>query len=63
MGLFKSETSQSVGYSLKNQCKLSKIGLKNTEGRLKDRLSDRCSLSLTSLDKSIENLACLYFIR
>ena len=51
MVLFKSETSLSVGYSLKNQCKLSKIGLTNTEGRLKDRLSDRCSLSLTSLDK------------
>ncbi len=57
MGLFESGTSQSVGYSLKNQCKLSRIGLKNTEGRLKDRCTDRCSLSLRLIGKSIENLS------
>jgi hypothetical protein len=37
--------------------KWSKIGLRNTEGQLKNRFLNRCSLSLTSLDKSSEILA------
>ena len=32
-------------------------GLRNTEGQLKNRFLNRCSLSLTSLDKRSEYLA------